>query len=446
MLHFKYCMKKIALLFFTGILAVASLGIQSCVKKGNDVPESQTDVDPKLTVTHTIAQLLDLPKSVQIEEDIIISGIVVMDDRSGNYYKKFVIQDETGGIEINLDQNNIYNDYPIGRKVYLKCKNLMVIENNGTPQIGTGTDDRGGIVSIPFVMADEYIVKANYPNEIKVDTLTYGELANTTTGSKYVNKLVVVKDVQFGENSFGLPFADANTATNRDLVGCDGGSGIVVRTSNYSRFRGAIIPSGSGFIYGIYTLYGTTPQLIVRDENDVVFKPERCDGTVPTFAYILFEQFSDFNKWNLQNVIGAEYWKIASFGNPRPCAVMTGHVGGATGSDNENEDWLISKPLSLTGFDNFVLSFETAARYGGTNLECLISTDYTTGNPNAATWTALSANLADVNSSAFVWTPSGDINLTAYKGNTNVRLAFKYTSTTSAAATWELDNVKIKGE
>lgn len=444
MLHFKYCMKKIALLFFTGILAIASLGIQSCVKKGTDEPESQTNVDPKLTVTHTIAQLLALPKSTKITGDVVISGVVVMDDRSGNYYKKFVIQDETGGIEINLDQNNIYNDYPVGRKVYLKCKDLMIIENNGTPQLGTGTDDRGSIVSIPFVMADEYIIKANYPNEVKVDTLTYDELANTTTGSKYVNRLVLIKDVEFGDNAFGLPFADANTTTNRDLKGCGAsGSGIVVRTSNYSRFRGAIIPSGSGFIYGIYTVYGSTPQLIVRDQDDVIFKAERCDGTVPSFAYILFDQFTDFGNWSNVNVTGAEYWKIATFGNPRPCAVITGYT---SGTNNENEDWLISKPLSLTGFDRFTLTFETAARYGGNDLECLVSTNYTDGNPNAATWAPLSGTLADVNGSSFVWTPSGDIDLSTLKGNTNVRIAFKYTSTTSQAPTWELDNVKVKGE
>lgn len=37
---------------------------------------------------------------------------------------------------------------------------------------------------------------------------------------------------------------------------------------------------------------------------------------------------------------------------------------------------------------------------------------------------------------------SGAIDFTAYAGK-NVNVAFKYTSTTSAAATWEIDNVKV---
>lgn len=284
MLHFKYCMKKIALLFFTGILAVASLGIQSCVKKGNDVPEDQTGFDPKLQVTHTIAQLLAMPAFSTITEDVIVSGIVVMDDRSGNYYKKFVIQDETGGIEINLDQNNIYNDYPVGRKVYLKCKGLTLANNGGTPQIGYGVDERTQIVSIPFVMADEFIVKGNFPNEIPVDTFDFDELYVVDNNAANLNKLVAIRNVEFAEGGSGTPYAAANATTNRILRGCGAsnqGGNLVVRTSNYARFQGQSLPGGNGVILGLYTKYNNTAQIILRDTSDVRLGGPGCNSNVP---------------------------------------------------------------------------------------------------------------------------------------------------------------------
>src|ERR1700744_119412 len=97
-----------------GICAcICSFAIAACIKKQYKGPPDTSGYDPHLSVTHTIAQLLALPVGSAITEDVIISGIVIMDDKSGNYYKKIVIQDSTGGIEMELDQNNLYNDYPV---------------------------------------------------------------------------------------------------------------------------------------------------------------------------------------------------------------------------------------------------------------------------------------------------------------------------------------------
>lgn len=440
-------MKKLALLFLAGTLAAATLTIPACVKKGNDVPEDQSGNDPNLPVTHKIAELLAMPRNIAITEDVVISGVVVMDDRSGNYYKKFVIQDSTGGIEINLDQNNIYNDYPVGRKVYVKCKGLTISTYGDNPQMGYGIDERSSIIAIPFVMADNFIVKANYPNEIKVDTLNFDDLYDPSQNTGRLNTLVAIRDVEFDVNSLGMPYAQSNSATSRVLQGCGAantGEGLVVRTSNYAKFQPATIASGSGVIVGVYTRYNNTAQLVIRDTTDVQFSPVRCDGSSPTFRFILNEQFANFANWTGVNVIGDQVWTIASYGNPRPCALMNGYAGGV---DNENEDWLISKPLDFTGFNTITMTFETAAKYGGNILECFVSTDYVSGEPQAATWTQITgATFADVNSANFVFVGSGDIDLSAYKNSNNVRIAFKYTSTTTDAPTWELDNVKIKGE
>ena len=79
-------------------------------------------------------------------------------------------------------------------------------------------------------------------------------------------------------------------------------------------------------------------------------------------------------------------------------------------------------------------------------LDVLVSSDYTTGSPSSATWKSLAPNftLSPNNyTSNYVWTFSGTLSLNAYK-TANTRVAFKYTSTATAAAQYQIDDIVIK--
>jgi hypothetical protein len=113
------------------------------------------------------------------------------------------------------------------------------------------------------------------------------------------------------------------------------------------------------------------------------------------------------------------------------------------GFNNNNEDWLISKPISLQGLTSASLSFDTDVKDSGNPLEVFITENYT-GNPATTIWIPLSAVL-DPDANLFnTWTYSGDISLNAYL-NKGIAIGFKYTSTTSASAIWQLDNVRVVG-
>ena len=165
------------------------------------------------------------------------------------------------------------------------------------------------------------------------------------------------------------------------------------------------------------------------------------DYEIPTLNVPLFsEDFeTNWNDWAKINVTGAQVWRLdTQFGNPENCAVISGFSGG---SNNVNEDWLISPEINLSNVNSAILKFETASRFAGNLLEIKISSNYTSGDPNAATWSNLNGTL-DTNTASFIWTPSGNINISAFTGG-NVRIAFKYTSTATASTTWEVDNILI---
>ena len=117
--------------------------------------------------------------------------------------------------------------------------------------------------------------------------------------------------------------------------------------------------------------------------------------------------------------------------------------GFANSVSNVNEDWFISKALNFNMYNNERLNFQSAYKYTGPALECLISNDYDgQGNPGDFAWTPLTATWSAGN---WVWTPSGNINVSMVNG-TAVYIGFKYTSTATESSTWELDDIIITGD
>lgn len=168
--------------------------------------------------------------------------------------------------------------------------------------------------------------------------------------------------------------------------------------------------------------------------------PPQVSATTEDMIIILSQDFEDgFGDWETISIIGEQEWEIdTEYGiNGSNCAKCTGWDG----QSNVNEDWLITPELNMDNFNNEIFSFYTADAYDGPKLEVFVSTDYSGGDPNTASWTPLDF---ETSSGFFEWISSGNIDLSGIVG-TSVHIAFKYTSTSSESSTWELDNVLITG-
>ena len=269
-------MKNI-LFIFTALLI---LGFTSCVD--NVIDEPPVKGTPVIETNATVSSLLDLWVSGQnklISEDLVLDAVVVADDESGNFYKSIVIQDETGGLTVRIEANNVYSILPVGRQVYIRAKGLYLGDYNGLIQLGYGDDD-GDLLTIPFNLINDSDEAVIVPGE-RDQTVVAATSTINGLNSSHLSTLIVLEDVQFSSSELGSTYADGvNQQTeNRTIEDCDGNT-IIVRTSGFSDFASEVIPDGKGTLTCVYTVFGSTQQLVVRDVTDLAMTSDRCGVVV----------------------------------------------------------------------------------------------------------------------------------------------------------------------
>lgn len=275
--------KKHSVISLAAVLIASSLFIVSCQKKFSDPPPMG---DPGVVANISIKDVkarYTSGQAVEITDDAIIEGVVGCDDRSGNYYQQIAIQDSTGGVLLRLGSSNLYNDYPVGRKVYVKLKGLYLGQYNGTLQFGGGLDSsylvQGGVTLLAKNLIDQHIIKGalNQPLVPKVVTVS---MLTTNLQNPYISTLVKLQGYEFSAADRNKEYADDAASGNRVLQDCSALSAnkITLRTSNYCNFATLPVAQGNGEIIGLYSYYSSTStkQLTIRDTTDVRFTNPRC--------------------------------------------------------------------------------------------------------------------------------------------------------------------------
>lgn len=263
------------------ILAIAGLLVVSCQKKFEEPPlTGAPDVVANTSIKDIKARYTG-GNPVEITDDVILEGIVSCDDKSGNYYQQIAIQDATGGILLRMAGSNHYNNFPVGRQVFVKCKGLFLGQYNGTLQLGGGVDaayaSQGGVTLIANNLQDQHLVKGALNQPLVPQVVTVAQL---TTGlqDKYVSTLVKLEGFEFSANELSKNYADDDQSGNRIIQGCTNPTTnrITLRTSNYCNFATRKVAQGNGEIIGIYSFFGSTKQFTIRDTTDVRFTNPRC--------------------------------------------------------------------------------------------------------------------------------------------------------------------------
>jgi hypothetical protein len=257
-----------------GLLMVTGLVYYSgCVKGDFDEPPIYVPTVDFEANTSIAALKASFTTFRQIEEDIVIEGVVVANDEAGNLFKKLVIQDETAGIELSLDRYNLYNQFKLGQRVLVKCQGMYIGHYNNLMQLGyTFNDDIG---RLPEPLIDQHVFRDSLagakpePKEITLGSLTDLTNDNLARLDSAVSTLVRFKDVRFTDSDAGQPWVKPDEDnTNRTIIDGSNNS-LIIRTSRFSNFAYESTPYGFGEITGVLSVFRTTWQLTIRDLDDV---------------------------------------------------------------------------------------------------------------------------------------------------------------------------------
>jgi len=414
---------------------------QKLVQLLNEIEDGSADL---MTISE-VKNLFVNGEVNEIESNLVVKGYVSSSDFSGNFYKEFYMQDAienpTAGIKVSINQVDSYNQFNVGREVYIKLQGLSIGETNsgdGVIAIGGGGNTAGDEISeISENRASDCILRSSNSFSLVPLALNLSDINDSHIGL-YVSAL----SAQFSSGLEGLTYVDPDEDydTQRDIESCVDSGTLKLETSAFSNFNDSMLPTeGSGTITGIITrdYFGDNRVMMLNTKDDVNFDSSRCD---PLFA----DDFSSNNldNWTVVSVTGEQQWEITPYGNPAPSAKISGFSGGS----NANEDWLITGTIDLSSLSTVTLNFQSVVRYNGPSLEVYASSDFSGGDPTSdGNWTQLSVTLDTDSSSWSSWTDSGNIDLSSYAGG-NVYIAFKYISTSSASATYEIDNVLLTGE
>ena len=431
---------------FIGILSKYGSTFQLYINKASDlsgmknfprkdgVTSDPCSIDATATAK-TVAEVKQLyisnTKFNQITDNFYVKAKVTTSDETGNLYKYLYVEDATGGIRVNINKLNLYQDarFKVGKNVIINLKNLYIGKYNGEFQLG----QPNGLEIGQVAEADVY--KFFYDSNEPVTTVTATEktIANLTTDD--VGKWIKIKGLQFIDSDLSKTYVSGSAATNRTLEDCSGNK-IILTTSNFASFATAQVDEGKGDVYAILSIFNGTYQLWIPKQVNADLDGARCDGTVPS-EIIYWDAFDiGLRNWTTVNVTGDQVWTISTTSGNN-YAKMTGYSSG----NFANEDWLISPEINLNGYKSAYVNLDSDYNFTGDRLETYITTNYT-GDVKTTTWTALNIPLDQASGWGFY--NSGNVSLNNYIGQ-KVRIAFKYKSTTSSASTWEIDNFKVKG-
>ncbi len=376
-----------------------------------------------------------------VREDIVIHGYVTSSDESGNIYKCLYIQDETAGLAISINGTSLYNTYRVGQEIVIPLKGLYVGKYNGQQQLGYPQYYVSGqaweATFMPLAMWQDVAQLNGLPAPAKVMPVDvhisdFQGKTDAATLQKYQGQLVRLKNVQWRDADSTLTYSENDASTNRILIDGNGDT-LLVRNSNYADFRAETLPLGRGEVVGLLGSYGTTWQLYLRSEDDVMnfstdYKPSfnysetftagqgQCTiydediSSMPDGSYV----------WAQNSTYGM---KASAYVNSTNYAVVS---------------WLLTPVLDLAETTEPYITFNHTGKYFG-NMANEITLWIREGG--SGPWTQLPINTYPTGND---WTyVDNTTDLTAWAGK-QVQIGFKYASSAEHAPTWEIKSLSVR--
>lgn len=409
------------------VISAAPYG-NNLLREKNVVSIAQLKSDYKTTINGGGYKLIDKP--------MMIKGYITGNDISGNLYQEVALQDETGAILVDINAGGLHGYLPVGQEILIDLNGLYIGGYGKQAQIGgiytnlkTGATSVGKMDRPTWQKHFKLLDEADASN-VEAEEFDLTKLGDVAYMEANAGKLMTVKKMKFASANGTNVWAPNDTNTSLDLIDATTGkkinsSQLVVRTSGYARFANAILPEGVFDITGIFTRFNNVWQIVLRSTDDLSL------SVLSIFKEAFDESQGEFTTENIKLAEGVSYaWKWAS------AAYGMKASGFVNGANVELQSRLKSPAINLSSVKSATLKFDQAINFStDMTKECKVQV-----STDGKTWTDLDVKGYPTKNGWDFVTSTAD--LTKYCGKT-IYIGFLYSSSTSAAPTWEVKNFVI---
>ncbi len=442
-------MKK-SILYIASLL-IATVGFSACDDDKTMPPMWEPGSDKEIPAANTtileLKEAFNDPATYSYNKLIgdkgdgshyIIQGKVVSCDLAGNIYKNLMIEDETAGLTIAVNQTKLYQNYKPGQMLTIDCTGLRIGAYGNCMQLGgepqTGKEQPGRIDEDIF---NEHAIVHGFPEAVAPRVVTVPEVdAARQDNQQFLamqSRLVKFENMEFEDP--GEPLATQGQSTSRYAVD-ENGNRIQLYNSGQSTFWFNSLPSGKGDIVGILSFYNRVWQVLLIDLASLENFSGSTAPVVPIFSETFANGAGSFTIENENLPSGLQYvWAADSRYSCMKASAF------ANSTNYKTSSYLVSPEIDLSGLSEVSASFDQAVNYYA-SIDAAKEESTFVVREIGGEWEPLEIPRYP---SSLSWTfmSTGQIDLSKYAGK-KIQVAFHYTSDTKAG-TWEVKNLKIKG-
>lgn len=194
--------------------------------------------------------------SHRISGDASIRGYVVANDLNGEFYHRIVLQDDSGGISIAIDGDELHWTFAIGTCVEVRCNGLTLRDYGGKIELCAAPDDLGEM-EIPNELTDRFMRVV--PGE---EMLPHARrLSFDEVQSRHIDTRVRFDRVHFADAPFQKCWCDIDPETGeflstvREIID-QAGNRFQVRTLWFCKYADEPLPEGEGSLVGVIDYFG----------------------------------------------------------------------------------------------------------------------------------------------------------------------------------------------
>ncbi len=265
---------------YLAILALSLFTVTSCMNEfdepsfkvppfgNNEIGEANTTI---AELKEKYASTISSSGVKEVTEDIIIEGVVVADDATGNVYKQFIINDSTGAIIIGVNDVGLYAMVPVGQRVRISCKGLYVGGYGKMAQVGGLYEGKIGRMNKSVYRNHVRIIGAPDRTQPELLPETIDDTFFTNENKERLAKFVRLENVRIteadGTELWAPEELQYNNVVERHIK--MGKTNLVLRMSTYADFANEPMPSGMLNVNGVLTRYNDYWQFVISSTSDI---------------------------------------------------------------------------------------------------------------------------------------------------------------------------------